>query len=77
MSRKAGGDPAVVGPWIAKTRAKKVAAEAEIRAATGQRQMAPDRVAAIDPAVISGCRDSRTAAISLPRTRPVLAGRGN
>jgi site-specific DNA recombinase len=44
---KAGGDPAVVGPWIAETQAKKVAAQAEIRAATGQRQMAPDDIAAI------------------------------
>ena len=46
-SLKAGGDAAVVGPWIAETQAKKVAAQAEIRAATGQRQMTPDDVAAI------------------------------
>jgi site-specific DNA recombinase len=46
-SLKAGGDPAVIGPWIAETQAKKVAAQAVIRAATGQRQMAPDDIAAI------------------------------
>lgn len=46
-SLKAGGDPAVVGPWIAETQAKKVAAQAEIRAATGHRQMGPDDIAAI------------------------------
>jgi site-specific DNA recombinase len=46
-SLKAGGDPAVVGPWIAETQAKKVAAQAEIRAATGQREMGPDDIAAI------------------------------
>jgi hypothetical protein len=46
-SLKAGGDPAVVGPWIAETQAKKVAAQAEIRAATGQRRMTPDDLAAI------------------------------
>jgi hypothetical protein len=46
-SLKAGGDPAVVGPWIAETQAKKVAAQAEIRAATGHREMGPDDIAAI------------------------------
>ena len=46
-SLKAGGDPAVIGPWIAETQAKKVAAQAEIRAATGQRHMTPDDIAAI------------------------------
>jgi DNA invertase Pin-like site-specific DNA recombinase len=46
-SLQAGGDPAVVGPWIAETQAKKVAAQAEIRAAAGRRQMAPDDIAAI------------------------------
>jgi site-specific DNA recombinase len=46
-SLKAGGDPAVVGPWIAETQAKKVAAQAEIRAVTGQRRMSPDDIAAI------------------------------
>ena len=46
-SLKSGVDPAVVAPWIAETQAKKVAAQAEIRAATGQRQMAPDDIAAI------------------------------
>jgi site-specific DNA recombinase len=43
----AGGDPAVVGPWIAETQAKKVAAQAEIRAATGRRQMTRDEIEAV------------------------------
>jgi len=34
-SLRAGGDPGVAGPWIAETQAKKVAAQAEIRNATG------------------------------------------
>jgi DNA invertase Pin-like site-specific DNA recombinase len=46
-SLKAGADPAVIGPWIAETQAKKVTAQAEIRAATGQRQMNRDDIAAI------------------------------
>jgi site-specific DNA recombinase len=37
----------VVGPWIAETQAKKVAAQAEIRAVTKQRRMSPDDIAAI------------------------------
>jgi site-specific DNA recombinase len=44
----AGGDPAVIGPWIAETQAKKVAAQAETRTATGRhrshaRRPRPDR----------------------------------
>jgi len=46
-SFKAGGDPAVIGPWIAETQAKKVAAQADIRTATGQSQMSRDEIAAI------------------------------
>jgi hypothetical protein len=46
-SLKAGADPAVVGPWIAETQAKKVAAQAEIRAATGRRRMTSDDITAI------------------------------
>jgi site-specific DNA recombinase len=46
-SLKAGGDPAVIGPWIAETQAKKVTAQAETRSATGRRQMSPDDIAAI------------------------------
>jgi site-specific DNA recombinase len=46
-SLKAGGDPAVVGPWIAETQARKVAAQAQIRAATGRRQMSRDEIAAV------------------------------
>jgi site-specific DNA recombinase len=46
-SLKAGVDPALVGPWIAETQAKKVTAQAEIRAATGRRQMTPDDIATI------------------------------
>jgi hypothetical protein len=42
-----GADPAVIGPWIAETQAKKVTAEAEIRTATGRRQMSGDDIAAI------------------------------
>jgi site-specific DNA recombinase len=47
----AGGDPAVIGPWIAETQAKKVAAQAEIRAATGQRQMTRDETEAVATAL--------------------------
>ena len=43
----AGGDLAVIGPWIAETQAKKVAAQAEIRAATGRHQMTRDEIEAI------------------------------
>jgi hypothetical protein len=43
----AGGDPAVIGPWIAETQAKKVAAQAEIRTATGRHHMNRDEIAAI------------------------------
>ena len=46
-SLKAGADPAVIGPWIAETQAKKVAAQAEIRTATGRHQMSQDEIAAI------------------------------
>ena len=46
-SLKAGADPAVIGPWIAETQAKKVAAQAEIRAATGQHRISRDEIAAI------------------------------
>ena len=46
-SLKAGGDPSVVGPWIAETQAKKVAAQAEIRTTTGQRRMSRDDIAGI------------------------------
>ena len=42
-----GADPAVIGPWIAETQAKKVTAQAEIRTATGRRQMSRDDIAAI------------------------------
>jgi hypothetical protein len=58
-SFKAGGGPAVVGPWIAETQAKKVAAQAEIRAATGQRQMTPDDIAAIVAALGDLARSPR------------------
>jgi site-specific DNA recombinase len=37
----------VIGPWIAETQAKKVTAQAEIRTATGRRQMSRDDIAAI------------------------------
>jgi hypothetical protein len=37
----------VIGPWIAETQAKKVAAQAEIRAATGQRRMSRDEIEAV------------------------------
>jgi site-specific DNA recombinase len=46
-SLDAGGDPAVIGPWIAETQARKVTAQAEIRTATGRRQMSRDDTAAI------------------------------
>jgi site-specific DNA recombinase len=43
----AGGDPVVIGPWIAETQAKKVAAQAEIRSASDRRQMSREDIAAI------------------------------
>jgi site-specific DNA recombinase len=46
-SLQAGADPAVVGPWITETQARKVVAQAEIRAATGQRHMNPDDIRTI------------------------------
>ena len=42
-----GGDPAVIGPWIAETQAKKVAAQAEIRTAVGRPRMSRDDIVAI------------------------------
>jgi hypothetical protein len=46
-SLDAGGDPAVIGPWIAETQAKKITAQAEIRTSTGRRQLSQDDIAAI------------------------------
>jgi len=46
-SLDAGGDPAVIGPWIAETQAKKVSAQAGIRTAPGHRQLSRDDIAAI------------------------------
>ncbi|HEY0937886.1 MAG TPA: zinc ribbon domain-containing protein [Trebonia sp.] len=43
----AGGDPAVISPWVAETQAKKVAAQAEIRAVTGRRRMSRDEIARV------------------------------
>ena len=43
----AGGDPAVIGPWIAETQAKKVAAQAETRTATGRHRMSRDEIEAV------------------------------
>jgi site-specific DNA recombinase len=43
----AGGDPAVIGPWIAETQAKKVAAQAEIRAAGGRHRMSRAEIEAV------------------------------
>ena len=37
----------MIGPWIAETQAKKVAAQAEIRTATGRRQMSRDEIEAV------------------------------
>jgi hypothetical protein len=42
----AGGDPTVIGPWIAETWAKKVAAQAEIRAVTGRHRLSKDEIEA-------------------------------
>lgn len=47
QSLKAGADPAVVGPWIAETQAKKITAQAEAHTATGRPQMTRDEIAAI------------------------------
>ena len=46
-SLDAGGDPAVIGPWIAETQAKNVTAQAETRTATGRRQLSRDDIAAV------------------------------
>ncbi len=43
----AGGDPAVIGPWIAETQVKKVAAQAETRTATGRRRMSREEMEAV------------------------------
>ena len=43
----AGGDPAVIGPWIAETQAKKVAAQADTRIATGRHRMTRDEIEAV------------------------------
>jgi hypothetical protein len=37
----------VIGPWIAETQAKKVAAQAEIRTATGRHRMIKDEIEAV------------------------------
>jgi site-specific DNA recombinase len=46
-SLDAGGDPAVIGPWIAETQAQRVVAQTEIRSPIGQRRMTRDDIAAI------------------------------
>ena len=46
-SLDAKADPAVIGPWIAEVQAKKVAAQAEIRAAAGQRRMSREEIEAV------------------------------
>jgi site-specific DNA recombinase len=37
----------VIGPWIAETHAKKVAAQAEARSTTGRRRMSRDEIKAV------------------------------
>lgn len=37
----------MIGPWIAETQAKKVAAQAEIRTASGRQKMSREEIAAI------------------------------
>jgi hypothetical protein len=54
----AGGVPAVTGPWIAETQAKKVTAQAEIRTATGHRQLSRDDIAAIVAAFAQAVREA-------------------
>ena len=54
----AGSDPAVVGPWIAETQARKLAAEARLRAQPGTRpaspgQMSKEEITAIVNAITS------------------------
>ena len=39
----------MIGPWIAETQAKKVAAQAEIRTATGRHRMSKDEIQAVVP----------------------------
>jgi hypothetical protein len=46
-SLDAGGDPAVIGPWIAEIQAKRVAAQVEIGKTSGQARMSKDAIAAI------------------------------
>lgn len=44
------------GPWIAEVQAKKVAAQAEIRAATGQRRMSREEIEAVVTAFVDLAR---------------------
>ena len=60
-SMDAGGDPAVIGPWIAETQAKKVAAQAETRIATGRHRMNRDEIEAVVTAFGSLARIVRNA----------------
>jgi hypothetical protein len=55
----------VIGPWIAETQAEKVTAQAEIRTATGRRQLSRDDLEAIVAAFAdiarTGCGTGRPA----------------
>ena len=48
----------MIGPWIAETQARKVTAQAEIRTATGRRQMSRDDIAAIVAALAEVVREA-------------------
>jgi site-specific DNA recombinase len=52
----AGGDPGVIGPWIAETQAKKVSAQAEVRTATGRRSMSREEIEAVVMAFVDLAR---------------------
>ena len=43
----AGGDPAVIGPWIAEVQAKRAAAQVELGRTGGQARMSRDTIAAL------------------------------
>jgi hypothetical protein len=74
-SLDAGGDPVVIGPWIAETQAQKVAAQAEIRSATGQHRMTRDEIAAILTTLgdlVQVIRDPGMIGYTLPEIRRLL-----
>ena len=65
----------MIGPWIAETQAQKVAAQAEIRSATGQHRMTRDEIAAILTTLgdlVQVIRDPGMIGYTLPEIRRLL-----